>query len=442
MTWNDRQQTISREVSCRGVGLHTGAEVVLTLKPAPADSGVRFVRTDLREAPPLTVADVDPSPAPGRTALRNGKADVQTIEHLMAALLGCGVDNIEAHLDGPEVPGMDGSARAFSELLESAGLHELDAPAFEWVVESAVSVHDGDASLVALPFEHGYRLTYTLGYPQSKLAQGHATFDAATFRRDLAPCRTFCLKAEIEALLAQGLGKGATRDNTLVIDGDSVEGNTLRFSDEPLRHKVLDLIGDLALLGAPVRGHIIGMCSGHRLNRQLAAKLADVARRVKRPKREPSQLAAETLDVLRRIPHRAPFLFIDRIVRLEPNKRIVAIKYVNPDEFYFQGHFPARPIMPGVLVAEALLQAAGALLCTSSNNPPSLVKIDSFRLRQPVLPGDELELDVEVLNLKGHWARVRGVARVRGHVVGEGRFICAEMDLDKKIAQRSSGAAD
>ncbi|MCH8963315.1 MAG: 3-hydroxyacyl-ACP dehydratase FabZ [Planctomycetes bacterium] len=230
--------------------------------------------------------------------------------------------------------------------------------------------------------------------------------------------------------------------HSFVIDGDSVEGNTLRFSDEPLRHKVLDLIGDLALLGAPVRGHIIGMCSGHRLNRQLAAKLADVARRVKRPKQGPSQSAAETLDVLRRIPHRAPFLFIDRIVRLEPNKRIVATKYVNPDESYFQGHFPARPIMPGVLVAESLLQATAALLYNSSDNPPTLAKIDSFRLRQPVLPGDELELEVEVLNVKRRWARVRGVARVRGQVVGEGRFTCVEMDLDKNLSQRSSGAAD
>jgi UDP-3-O-acyl N-acetylglucosamine deacetylase len=280
MNSRKRQQTISREVACEGVGLHTGESATLTVRPAPPDHGVTFLRTDIAGAAPLSTTDLAPG-ADMRSALKNDTADLLTVEHFLAAMMAAGLDNLEVHIDGPEVPGLDGSSQGFLDMVDGGGIEEQDAPASEWIVESAVTVRNESGAMFAFPHD-GFRVSYTLFYPQSVHAQGHGSFEITgeSFRRELAGCRTFVMRAMVEAARAAGHGRGATTQNTLVLDDDGPFENELRFPDEPLRHKVLDIVGDLALMGAPLRGHVVGVASGHGLNQSLAAALRTAAKRV------------------------------------------------------------------------------------------------------------------------------------------------------------------
>lgn len=272
--------TLSSPVSLEGVGLHSGKTVRVTLSPATAEQGIVFVRTDLPGAPSIRVTDVDPKAPPFRTALRNGNADVHTVEHLLSALSALGVTHCRIEIDGPEVPGMDGSSKDFVTAIQKAGTRKLDADGVApLVISKTVTVEDGIAKLTATPVPNQQSLTidYTLHYPGHALAQGQYRFEvsAAGFVREIAPARTFATKPDAEAMRAAGLGKGATLQNTVVIDGDKPVETTLRFDNEPVRHKILDLIGDLYVLGRPVYGHIDARCSGHKTNRELAKKLAE-----------------------------------------------------------------------------------------------------------------------------------------------------------------------
>ncbi|MCW8133504.1 MAG: UDP-3-O-[3-hydroxymyristoyl] N-acetylglucosamine deacetylase, partial [Planctomycetota bacterium] len=270
-------KTIARETDLEGVGLHSGATVKLTLSPAAPGEGIVFERRDLDGAPTVALGDVQKDALPLRTALKRGAAEVHTVEHLLAALAGVGVTDVRLGLTGPEIPGMDGSAMPFVIAMHEAGIVELPGEPLEpIVVTEPVTLNEGAATMTAQPFDAGFKVTYTLDYPGEPLAQGtrELVITEQTFLREIASARTFCMKKEAEQLRAAGFGKGANTRNTLVLDGAKVMDNAFRFPDEPVRHKILDLVGDLYLLGRPVRGHIVAQRSGHKMNRAMADRLA------------------------------------------------------------------------------------------------------------------------------------------------------------------------
>lgn len=272
------RKTIARETALEGTGLHSGATVRLRLRPAAPGTGMVFQRTDLPDAPRVSTADVQADGLPLRTALKRGPAEVHTIEHLLAACAGLGLTDLEVGLDGPEIPGMDGSALPFAMALHEAGIVNAGGEVAVVSIRGELSVADGSASITAAP-HGGFVVTYLLDYPGEPLAQGTRTFELseAAFLSEIAPARTFCMKKEAEQLRAAGFGKGANTANTLVLDGNRVLDNAFRFPDEPVRHKILDLLGDLYLLARPVQARLNASRSGHKLNRALAAKLGGAA---------------------------------------------------------------------------------------------------------------------------------------------------------------------
>lgn len=345
-----RQHTLAGTFTIEGTGLHTGAPARAVFRPAPPGHGRRFVRADLSGAPELSTSDVDLNPGPGRTALVRGDVSAETVEHVLAALSGLGVDNVLIELHSTEPPVGDGSAREFAEAIRRTGVVEQDAPREVLVVEEPVVVDDDDgARLVAMPMRPGSpgapltSLGYSLAYDGSDLARGwfELSLSGDAFMRELAPARTFCMARDVERLRELGLGAGANHGNTLVIDGDRVVGNDLRFPDEPARHKVLDLVGDLGLLDAPLVARVHGFRSGHRQNRELVRRLVRSARRRPLESLFPGPVMRMP-DILRILPHRYPFLLVDGVLELEPERRIVAVKNVAWNE-EFPGPLPREP---------------------------------------------------------------------------------------------------
>ena len=270
-------RTLRKPAELSGVGLHSGQTVTVRILPAAAGDGITFVRTELPVRTVVKVTDVVNDAAPFRTVIRNAGAEIHTIEHLMSALCGLGITDARIEISGVEVPGMDGSALKFSEAVQAAGMEDLSSRASALVLDTAVTIEDGMARLNALPNPGGLKISYTLNYPGQPIAQGFFEIEvnAETFVRDIAPARTFAIKKDAEAMRAAGLGKGANLQNTVVIDGDKVLETKLRFSNEPVRHKILDLIGDLSVLGRPLHAHIVARCSGHKQNRELALKIRE-----------------------------------------------------------------------------------------------------------------------------------------------------------------------
>lgn len=437
-----RQTTIERAVELAGRALHSGEERVCRLAPAArAGQGLVFRRVDLDGRPELSGADLLVEGPGGRTTLRRGGCEVQTVEHLAAAAFGLGVDNLVVEVDGDELPGLDGSANGFVEAIRSAGTRPMDAPRRVLRCETALTVEErsaapgaAPASIAAVPPAPGETLTvtYVLDYPGEPLAQGEGSFALMpeTFAREIAPARTFCMASQVEALRAAGFGRGATRENTLVIRGDRVEGNDLRFPDEPLRHKVLDLVGDLALAGRALEARLYARRSGHRLNRELLRLLlADAEARAKRT--EGRNMSLDVREIRRILPHRYPFLLVDRVLDYTEGQRVVALKNVTANEPYFQGHFPDDPIMPGVLQVEAMAQAAGILMMRELEDKSKLavlMSLDKVKLRRPVVPGDQLVLEADSLRLRGAIGEVRTRARVAGQLVAQAEIRFAVVD--------------
>lgn len=425
---SDPQKTLKNSFSFSGKGLHTGAESSVTVHPADANSGFR-VRVDGTDHP------VCPDSADGtrhRTVLACGETEVHTIEHLLAALFGMGVDNAILEVEGGEVPGADGSAGPFAGKVADVGLVDQDEPRRICRPAKPVSVSFKSSSVMAFPIKEDLlRVTYILDYPESKLAQGCVEFEITpeAMQTDLSPCRTFVMKCHAEAMLKAGLGQGANTENTVVLDGETVVDNELRFDDECARHKVLDVVGDLATLGTRFGMHVVAYKSGHALNLNLAQELKREILRQEHPRG-----LLDVRGVEKALPHRYPFLLVDRVVEMEPRKRILAYKNLTRNEDFFNGHFPGQPIMPGVLQVEALAQTGGVLLMQEPEYKGKLavlMGVDGVKYRRPVVPGDRLYLEVSLDKVKGRIGIVSAVASVDGEVATQCNIKFALVDPDQ-----------
>ena len=426
------QRTLAREAALRGVGFFHGADVNMRFLPAEPDAGIRFVRTDLPGRPGVAARIDFVVPTQRRTAVQDGPAKVEMIEHVMAALAGMQVDNCTIEIDAPECPGLDGSSRAYVDLFDQAGVVEQDRPRRALSLDRSFVVREGDAVLAAHPDpSEGLTLSYHLDYGQASPIGNQSVLLAIspeTFRREVSPCRTFLLEQEAVALRAAGIGLRATEADVLLFGPSGVVGNSLRFPDECARHKVLDMVGDLALLGMDLHGFVVAHRSGHHTNASLVRKLVQSIEKDARPKAALPVLAGGTIDIhgiLAILPHRYPMLLLDRVVELDPGRRVVGLKNVSANEPFFQGHWPGRPIMPGVLILEAMAQAAGVLIASTvsrQGRAAVIASIDGVKLRRQVTPGDQLRLEVDAVKIKSAYASVTSVARVGDATAAEAKI--------------------
>ena len=412
-----KQRTILRESSVSGKSLHTGEDVTLTLKPAPEDAGVVFRRTDLYGKPELRADVALVTELVRSTTLSSGHAKVHTVEHILSALSGCGVDNVIIEMGASEPPILDGSAKHFVNLIQKAEPIEQTKPRRVFSLKEPISITEGNRSIIALPCDH-LKVTCTSSDDRGIHTQ-HLTLDIDpdVYMAQIAAARTFTIYEDIEELLKLGKIQGGSLDSAIVIKGDKILAKEpLRFKDEFVRHKILDILGDISLLGCGLNAHIVAVRPGHALNASLTRALAE---RMKAPStkkkaspgsasRQPTIPADEKALDIRRIldtlPHRYPFVMIDRVVEIKSDDELIAVKNVTINEPYFQGHFPGRPVMPGVLQIEAMAQAAGILMLrhtTAENRLAFFMSCDKVKFRNAVEPGDQVAIHVKLIKKRG-----------------------------------------
>ena len=461
----EQQRTIAKEVTISGIGLHTGTECKMTFKPAPENYGIRFIRADLGGKPEIpAIADnvIDVSRG---TTIGIGEAKVHTVEHVLAAVSGLQIDNIIIEIDGIEPPVGDGSSLPYVEVLEDAGFEQQEAPKDYLIIDKTVMFHneEKDIDIVALPLDD-YRVTVMVDYQNPALGSQHTgLFNLEKeFTKDFAPARTFCFLSEVEDLADQGLIKGGDLDNAVVIVDHELNKNDLkslgkkigldvefvlgengilnnkelRFKNEPVRHKLLDLMGDLALIGAPLKAQILAARPGHEANVEFAKQVRKLYQQKKLVKKfqfvKKEGVVFDTAAIERILPHRYPFLLVDKIVDMELDKKVVGVKSVTMNEPFFQGHFPGNPIMPGVLIIESMAQTGGVFLLNSIPNPEEklvyFMQINNAKFRKPVVPGDQLFLEVELINKKSKLVTMKGRAYVNDVLVAEADFMAGIVD--------------
>lgn len=428
------QRTIARDAGVRGIGFLSECDVQVGFRPAEAGSGIVFRRVDLPGSPVVPALVRHVVPRQRRTTLQRGGAVVEMVEHVMAALSGLRIDNCVVDIDAGETPGCDGSSLAFAEALLEAGTVEQDRPREAVLITRPVSVRDGKASVSAHPGEtENLVLSYNLDYSPHPAIGEQSRFlevEPGRFLSEIAPSRTFLLEPEARALRASGLGQRLDESDLLVFGPDGPINNTLRFPDECVRHKLLDMVGDLALAGKDLVGHVSAHRSGHSLNAELVRAVLDAHEGQGDGQAGPSP-RLDVAEIMKVLPHRYPFLLVDRVLEIEPGQRLVALKNVTVNEPFFPGHWPARPVMPGVLVLEALAQAAGILIVQKIDRERfdvMIASIDEAKLRKPVEPGDQLRLEVACRRAGSRMSDFQCVARVGGQVAAQAkiRFVLVE----------------
>jgi UDP-3-O-[3-hydroxymyristoyl] N-acetylglucosamine deacetylase/3-hydroxyacyl-[acyl-carrier-protein] dehydratase len=423
------------------VGLHLGERCKLTFNPAKAGQGIIVQRVDLTGAPPIRATVDQVSETERRTQLGTGENTVHTVEHVLAACAAIGVDDVIIEMDGPEPPILDGSAAPFFEALAGAGLAALEGQPEILTLGEPVRIIDGESVYEAFPSQ-GLELDVTIEFSHPMIGRQSTRLcvNRDSFESELSAARTFGFVSEVEWLRSRGLIKGASIENAIVLDDSGLVSGPLRWSDEFVRHKAMDCVGDLALTGARVRARIVALKPSHRgtvtLVREMmkAGKMqaGNGAPAVPAQKERGKTSVYGIEEIMRVLTHRYPFLLVDRILEIEENKRVVGIKNVTINEPFFQGHFPGHPIMPGVLIVEAMAQVGGMLLLGPMEDPESKVvyfmSLDNVRFRKPVKPGDQIVFEVEIIQIRGKIAKTRGVARVDGEVVAEAEMAAMVRD--------------
>ena len=437
-----KQRTLGKAASVKGKALHTGQEVTLTLCPGAPDTGIVFRRVDLIGKPEVRPVSEMVTELERKTTVSSESVKLHTIEHVLSALIGMGVDNAVVELDASEPPIVDGSARPFTTLVHQCGLVNQDQDRETFTLTHPITINEGSRSIIALPFD-GLRITCTSADDRGIHTQ-HLTIDIdpETYVSEIAPARTFTVYEDIENLLKKGLIQGGSLDSAILLKGDKiVSKEPLRFSDELVRHKILDIIGDIVLAGVRVKAHIIAVRPGHALNARLAAAIrqqwqdsktaAKPLTAAKTAKVEapisPLGNALDIRQILNALPHRYPFVMVDRVVELTDDS-LVAIKNVTINEPYFQGHFPGQPIMPGVLQVEAMAQASGLIMLrrAQADDAPKVVffmSADKVKFRKAVVPGDVLEIRAKLTKVRGRIAAAECECFVNGESVSSAELL-------------------
>ncbi|MEA3500371.1 MAG: bifunctional UDP-3-O-[3-hydroxymyristoyl] N-acetylglucosamine deacetylase/3-hydroxyacyl-ACP dehydratase [Candidatus Marinimicrobia bacterium] len=459
------QHTIKEKACVSGIGLHTGIKSKLTFRPAKPNTGIRFLRTDL-EKPIEIPADIEHVVDISRgTKLGINGNEIHTVEHVLAAVSGLEIDNLLIELSGPEPPVMDGSAKPFVDALLSARIVEQEAVRKKLIIDKTVTFNDPaeEVDIHVTPSDR-FRITFMVQYDDEVNigTQYYAIYSLSdNFINEIAPARTFSLLSEVESLKNNGLIKGGNLDNAIIFVDKPIEksekeklkklfnikdtitigekgilnNRRLRYPNEPVRHKILDLIGDLCLLGVPMQGHVVAARSGHRSNVELVKKIRRmfnkqfIQKEFAEARKEQEFISIDIETITKILPHRYPFLMVDRITKLTPKNKIIAIKNVSVNEPYFTGHFPEKPVMPGVMILEALGQAGGVLLLNSLANPDSklvmFTSMDKVKFRKVVTPGDQLQLKVSMVRQRANFTVMEAAAYVDGKMVASAKLSAA-----------------
>jgi UDP-3-O-[3-hydroxymyristoyl] N-acetylglucosamine deacetylase/3-hydroxyacyl-[acyl-carrier-protein] dehydratase len=460
------QRTIKESVSLSGIGLHTGNKTTITFKPSEANTGIRFVRTDIDDSPVIP-ADIEHVVDNFRdTTLGIGKVHIRQVEHVLAAIYGLEIDNILVEVDSNEPPVGDGSARAFVDILKKVGFEEQDSPKDYLEIEETITFSDVEKGIdmVVFPSDE-LRITFMVDYQNPALGTQYTSMYSMSdeFVDEFSSARTFCFLHEVEELHDQGLIQGGSLENGIVIvdrqltqeelkslanrfkldmkelstEDSILGGRELRFPNEPVRHKTLDLIGDLALLGFPLKAHVMAARSGHAAHVALVKKIRNVYKKKQltskyqsRPTKRGVFLDIQAIEKI--LPHRFPFLLVDKILDLVPRERVIGVKNVTINEPFFPGHFPGHPILPGVLIVESMAQTGAILLLDAIGNPEEklayFMGINNVKFRKPVYPGDQLQIEVELLRYRPSSCKMQGRAFVAGELVCEAEFVAAIID--------------
>jgi UDP-3-O-[3-hydroxymyristoyl] N-acetylglucosamine deacetylase/3-hydroxyacyl-[acyl-carrier-protein] dehydratase len=433
------QHTVGKTAGFSGTSLHTGERVSLKLHPAPVDHGIKFKRKDLQDEPTIDAKIDNLKMVERATTIGEGSVRVHTVEHVLAALSAMGVDNAVVEMDANEPPIGDGSAQAYVDIIKRAGLTAQDAPRSFFDVRDTMHVESKTGALLVLLPDETFRISCTQAGPNNRFAQFLSTeITPAVFEREIAPARTFVYYEDVQPLMEKNLIKGGSLENAIVVRGEAVlSKEPLRFVDEFVRHKILDIIGDLALVGRPIRGHVVAVKPGHAANAELVRALArEQARRSAMATATRAMPTGDggldTDEVMQILPHRYPFLMVDRIIGFEADNKITGVKSITINEPFFQGHFPGHPVMPGVMQVEAMAQVASILLyklAKTSSRVGYFMSADDVKFRKPVFPGDTIFIHAELTKSRGNrLAKAKCYCVVNDAVVSEGELMFTFLD--------------
>jgi UDP-3-O-[3-hydroxymyristoyl] N-acetylglucosamine deacetylase/3-hydroxyacyl-[acyl-carrier-protein] dehydratase len=433
------QRTIARPIAVSGRGLLTGKEADVLIEPAQAGEGIVFERTDIEPKVQIQALVSNTTSRARRSTLKSVDVTIETVEHIMSALSGFGIDNATIHIDGPEMPCGDGSSMLFAEQLQRAGTVAQDLPRKFINITEPICLQDGEAMIAAFPSnQKGLHIVYDLDYGEStsRIARQTQGWDSesGSYITDIAPARTFSLEEEAQALQSQGMCTHLTPSDILVIGKKGPIDNSYRFDNEPVRHKILDIVGDLYLAGGFIQGRIVASRSGHSLNRRLCKAILEQHKSATRNQAVSSDVKMDVRDIQRIMPHRYPMLLVDRVVEMGGDEKAIGIKNVTINEPFFQGHYPGTPIMPGVLIVEAMAQLGGLLMSRKLEHTGKLavlLSLDKVKLRRPVTPGDQLVLEAVAIRAGVRTAALQCKAFVGSSLAAEAQIRFMMVDAEQ-----------